>query len=180
MQILTNFNKLFAVFNIKYKIIFFTGSEIILIILSEIMPYIWIGVIIFASVAEIYTFALVSVWFVPSALAAFVLSLTGFQVWFQAAVFFIISFILLIISKIVFRKSRKQKSADSNFNPESNPLIGRAAIVTQEINNYKNTGAIKIGEHEYSAKTDDDDIIYEIGLVVTIIRIDGVQAVCSR
>ena len=149
--------------------------------MSEIMPYIWLGIIIFAAVAEIYTYALVSVWCIPSALASFVLSLIEFQVWIQAAVFFIITFILLVLSKTIFRnfiKSKKNISSTPNENLTS--LIGKSAIVLQEINNYKTTGIIRAGSVECAAKSDDDDIIYERGLVVTIIEIDGITAICSR
>ena len=147
------------------------------------MPYIWIGIIVFAAVAEIYTFVLVPVWFVPSAIAAVILSLTGFHVWVQVLVFFIISLILLVMSRTIFRKSIKSKTPvniNESFNSNPFSFIGKTAIVTQEINNYKNTGSVRIGGLEHSAKSDDDDIIYEIGLVVTIIRTEGAQAVCSR
>ena len=143
----------------------------------------WIGIIVFAIVAKIYTFALVSVWFIPSALAAFILSLTGFQVWFQVLVFFILTLILLFLSATVFRKYIKTKTAlvsDIEKNKNANLIIGRNAIITQEINNYKNTGIIRIDGAEYRAKSDDDDIIYETGLVVIILRTDGAYIICSR
>ena len=152
-----------------------------MIVLSEIMPYIWIGIIVFAALAEIYTFARVPVWFIPSALAAFILSLTGFYVWIQVLVFFSITLILLVMSKTFFRKFLKSKTAiNINESENLNLFIGKTAIVTQEINNYKNTGAVRINGLECGAKADDDDIIYESGLVVTIIRTDGAQVICSR
>ena len=140
--------------------------------MSEIMPYIWIGIIVFAAVTEIYTFVFVSAWIIPSATASFVLSLTGFQVWIQVSVFFIITLILLGLSRIIFKKFIKFKTAAS--------LTGKNAIVTREINNSKNTGSVRIGGFMLPAKSDDDDIIYESGLIVTIIRLDGSRAVCSR
>jgi len=148
--------------------------------LSEIIPYIWIGIILFAAVAEIYTYVFISIWFIPSATAAFILSLTGFHVWVQVLVFFIITLILLVLSRTIFRKSIKSRAAINDINKNSKSLIGKSAIVTREINNYKNTGAVRVGALEYGAKADDDDIIYESGLVVTIIKIDGSQAICSR
>ena len=144
--------------------------------MNEIMPYIWIGIIVFAALAEIYTFALVTVWFIPSALTAFILSLTGFQIWHQVLVFFIITSVMLVLSRTFFRKFYKSR----NTRASSNLLIGKSAIVTEEINNYKNTGIIRIDGIEWLAKADDDDIIYESGLVVTIIRTDGVNFICSR
>jgi len=138
------------------------------------MPYIWIGIVDFASIVEIHTFASVAVWFIPAALTSFTLSLTGIQVWIQALVFFIISLILLVFSKTVFRKSKRYKNSGSDS------IIGKYAIVTEEINNYKETGTVRINGLTWIAKSDDDDIIYESGLVVTVVHIDGVEAICSR
>ena len=142
----------------------------------EIMPYIWIGVIVFSFVAEIYTFAFVSVWLIPSALMTFVLSLTGMQVWIQVLLFFIITLILLVLSRTIFKKFIKFKTTSVN----SDVFIGKNAIVTEEINNYKGTGIIRANGFVWIAKAEENDIIYESGLVVTIIRIDGVKAICSR
>jgi len=59
-------------------------------------------------------------------------------------------------------------------------IVGKPAIVTQEINNYKDTGTVRIDGLTWVAKSDDDDIIYESGLVVTVVQIDGALAICSR
>ena len=144
--------------------------------MNELMPYIWIGIIVFAALAEIYTLTLVAVWFIPSSVASFVLSLTGLQVWEQVFIFFIVTLILLILSRTVFRKFTKYKT----LNPNSDLLVGKSAIVTQEINNYQNTGTVRINGLEWEAKTEEDDIIYESGLVVIVVGLDGATAVCSR
>jgi len=146
------------------------------LILNEIMPYIWIGVIVFAAIAEIYTIARVTGWFIPSALASFVLSLTGFKVWLQVLVFFISASVMLVLSRTVFRKLIQTKTAAAD--PDS--LTGKSAIVIQEINNYKNTGTVRADGLEWPAKSDEDDIIYETGLVVIIVGTEGACVICSR
>ena len=141
------------------------------------MPYIWIGIIVFAAAAEIHTLAMVSVWFIPAAFTAFILSLTGsIDIWIQALIFFIAALILFILSRTVFRRFIKFRT--TGIKPGS--IIGKTAIVTEEINNYKNTGAIRINGLIWNAKAEDDDIIYENGLVVTVVGIEGEEAVCSR
>ena len=142
--------------------------------MSEFMPYIWIGIVVFASVVEIHTFAFVSVWFVPPALASFTLSLTGLQVWIQVLVFFIMSAVLLVLSKTLFRRTVRYRISNHDS------IIGKNAIVTEEINNHKDTGMVRINGLIWNAKADEDDVIYESGLVVTVVHIDGVEAICSR
>ena len=136
------------------------------------MPYLWIGVIVFAAVSEINTFVFVSAWFIPSAFIVFILSLTGIQVWVQVFIFFIITLILLVLSRTIFKKFIKYKNSIS--------VIGQNAIVTEEINNYKNTGTVRINGHVWIAQAEEDDIIYESGLVVTVIYIESGKAVCAR
>jgi len=135
------------------------------------MPYIWIGVIVFAAASEINTLAFVSIWFIPAAFIAFVLSLTGVQVWIQVIIFFIITLITLVLSRTIFKKFKKVNL---------NSIIGKNAIVTEEINNYKRTGAIRINGFIWTAKSEEDDVIYESGLIVTVVKTEGIKVVCTR
>ena len=146
--------------------------------MSEIMPYIWIGIVFFASVAELHTLVFVPVLFIFPALAAFVLSLMEFQVWLQTLVFFALAIIFFVFSRTVFRRFTKRRRRNTNTNSYS--FIGKDAIVTQEINNYKNTGAVRINGLIWTALAEDDEVIYESGLVVTVIGMDGINAVCTR
>ena len=151
--------------------------------LSEIMPYIWIGIIMFAFTAELYTRALAAVWFIPGAFVSFILSLTGKAgVWEQVLLFFIIALILLILSQTIFKKFIKFKRTGANqySGASVSAVIGETAIVMEEINNLKNTGAVRVNGTVWTAKSEDDDIIYESGLIVTVTGADGAKAVCSR
>jgi len=132
---------------------------------------------VFAAIAEIHTLVLIPALFIPAALAAFTMSLTGFPVRQQAAVFFIAALILFVLSRTVFKKFLKNKRADAHINYS---LIGKNAKDTQEINNFKNSGAVRINGLTWFAQSESDDIIYESGLIVIILRIDGVKAICSR
>jgi len=147
--------------------------------LSEIMPYIWLGVILFAFILKVHTFKFFPAWFIPSAFASFIMSLLKIQVWFQAAAFFAATFILLIFSHLIYKNFISSKNINLN-EIQADSLIGRNAIVTEEINNYKNTGTIRINGLVWDAQAEDDDIIYESGLVVIILKIDGMRLICSR
>ena len=138
------------------------------------MPYIWLGVIIFAAVSEINMLAFVSACFIPGAFTAFALSLTGLQVWLQVFIFFIITLILLVLSRTILKKIIKFNNAGINL------IIGRNAIVTEEINNYKNTGTVRINGFLCAAQSDEDDVIYESGLIVTIIYEESGKVICAR
>ena len=46
-----------------------------------VMPWVWLGVIVAAIVTEASTFALVAVWFIPSALISLLLSIFKLPLW---------------------------------------------------------------------------------------------------
>ena len=58
----------------------------------------------------------------------------------------------------------------------SNSIIGKKAVVTQDINPTFSVGLIKVAGETWSAKTADDSKI-EKGSSVKVIKIDGVKAI---
>jgi len=146
----------------------------------ELMPYIWIGVIVFSAISEIHARSFVAVVFIPAALASFTLSLMGRQVWIQTAVFFIAALILFFLSRIFLRRLKKRRNTDAISN--SDLFTGKNAIVITEINNHKNTGTVRLDGFTLNARAAGDDVIYETGLVVTVIHInaDTNTAICAR
>ena len=142
--------------------------------MREIMPYIWIGIIIFSAAAGVNTASRAQLRIIPAGLAAFVFSLAGAEVWQQAVIFFILAPVFLVLSHALLRKIAKLRT------PAASRIVGRTAIVTQEINNYKQTGEIRLNGAVHAARAEESDIIYEPGLVVTVIRLEGLKAVCTR
>jgi membrane protein implicated in regulation of membrane protease activity len=140
--------------------------------MREIMPYIWIGIIISATVVELNFFSRVAVWFIPAGLTAFIFSLLGLDVWMQVLLFFMLTPVLLILSRTFFKKNKKLKNIPS--------LAGQTAIVTKEINNHKNTGEVRIKGLAWPARAEEEYVIYESALIVTVIDFDGKKAICSR
>ena len=160
--------------------------------MREIMPYIWMGIIIFSIIIKLYSRSLAPIGLALAGFCAFVLSLneTGeVRVWIQVVVFFGTSVLLGLFSWIVYIRSKKgEKKVASIIS-----LVGKTAIVIEEINNYKSAGAIRVNGVTLGAKSEEDDIIYETGLVVTIVgmeelegydenneRAGELKAVCAR
>ena len=149
--------------------------------LIEITPYLWICISVAAAVVEVLTLSKTAVWFVPAGLFVFFLAIFEVDVWIQVAVFIIISLILIGLSRVMsknfinFVKFKETKEIKEYKN-----LIGKAAIVTEEIDNIKNTGSVRINGTIWTARAEDADELYENGLIVTIIKIDGECVICSR
>ena len=135
----------------------------------------WLAVIIIATIAEAQTMVLVSIWFIPSAGVALILSFCHVHIGIQIAVLAVLSFLLLIFSRKIFKKALRIKPVATN----ADSLIGERAIVTEDICNVESKGAAKVRGLEWSARSADGSDI-EAGTVVLVTGIEGVKLICTR
>ncbi len=136
----------------------------------------WLLVAIAAAVVEGLTCDLVSIWFVPGALAAMILSLFVSSVWWQVGLFLVLSVVALVLTKTVFKKYLPQ-SKPNKMNADA--LIGSHAIVEEEINNLLETGSVKVKALVWTARSTDDKVVIPSGTIVTVCEIAGVKLICK-
>ncbi len=136
----------------------------------------WLFVAVAAGVVEGLTCDLVSIWFVPGAVGAMLLSLFVPSVWWQIALFLVLSVAMLVLTKTVFKKYLPQHRADK-LNADA--VIGAHGIVQEEIDNLHSRGSVKVGALVWTARSYDDGIIIPEGTVVTVREIRGVKLICS-
>ena len=124
-------------------------------------------------VAEMATVGFLVFWFSIGALLALITSLFTDNIVIQTAVFVISSGVL-----IFFTRPFVNKFAKSENKKETNAfsIIGKIAIVTEEINPLLGTGQIKIEGEVWSAKTITSSIV-PVDSQVEITAIEGVKAV---
>ena len=99
----------------------------------------------------------------------------GAPVWAQAAIFAAVSAAAIIVTRPLVKKFILPKNTPTNFEQ----IIGQTAVVCEEINNTEATGAIKINGLEWSARSEDGNII-PCGDKVTVVKIEGVKAIVSQ
>lgn len=135
----------------------------------------WLIVFVILLVVEIATMALTTVWFAGGALAAFLAAYIGFGVVVQVLVFLIVSILLLVLTRPLavkfFNQERQKTNAES--------LIGQKAIVKEEINTLQATGRVEVNGMEWSAKTEESEII-EADTIVMIKGIQGVKLIVEK
>ena len=139
--------------------------------------FVWLFVAIAALFIESQTCELVSIWFVPGALAAMISSLIVDWKWLQTTLFLGISFVMLFLMKTVFKKYLPQ-SKPSNLNADS--LIGATAVVEEEIDNVYGKGSVKVKGLIWSARSADDAVKIPAGALVTVREIAGVKLICEE
>ncbi len=130
----------------------------------------WLIVVVVMAVIEIITLGLTTIWFAGGALAAFIASLLGANLLVQSILFVVVSVVLLAVTRPLavefFNKDRTKTNAES--------LIGKTAVVQQEIDNLKAAGMVTVDGQEWSARSADNTVIAAETLV-EILEISGVK-----
>lgn len=145
-------------------------------ILLEGMVFVWLFVIVAAIVMEASTVSLVSIWFVPSACISMILALCEVKLWIQLTVFFAVFLLLMMILRPVFKKNMGLKIVPTN----ADALIGMQAVVIEPINNLHAKGQVKIRGQVWTARSSEENIVYEADEVVTVVAIEGVKLICTK
>ena len=141
------------------------------------MPYVWLGVLIISVILEALTFALVSVWFVPGALASMILAfIPGVPLWAQIVVFLLISLALMVFLRPITDKLLIGKKVATN----ADAVIGEMAVVTEPINNLEAKGQVKVRGQIWTARAADKNATFEIGEIVNVVAIEGVKLICKK
>ncbi|MGL5435775.1 MAG: NfeD family protein [Lachnospiraceae bacterium] len=134
-----------------------------------------IAFVVFVGI-EIATMALTTIWFAGGAFVAFLLALLGVSIEVQLAVFVIVSFLLLFLTRPFAQKYINQNAVKTNVDS----LIGAGARVTAEINNEAGTGTAIVNGQEWTARALAAQDHYPIGTMVEIRRIDGVKLIVAE
>ncbi|MFG6384032.1 MAG: NfeD family protein [Lachnospiraceae bacterium] len=135
----------------------------------------WLIVIVVMAIIEIITLGLTTIWFAGGALVAFLASLFGANLLVQSILFVVVSVILLAITRPLaieyFNKDRIKTNVED--------LIGKTAVVLQEIDNLKAQGQVSINGQEWTARAVDETIIPE-DIQVEIVEISGVKLLVKK
>lgn len=133
----------------------------------------WLAAIVVLLVIEMITLGLTTIWFAGGALAAGIAAACGAGRILQVVIFLLVSLILLFFTRPVavryLNVNRTRTNADS--------LIGKEAIVIEDIENLKNQGQVLVNGIEWMARTDENENIIKKDTVVTIERIEGVKLI---
>lgn len=132
----------------------------------------WSVAIIAFLVIEAVTVGIASIWFALGSICALIAALLGAPTWLQIVWFFVISILTLILTRPIVRKYVNGKKTPTN----ADRLIGCPAIVTEEIDNIKGRGSVRIEGKEWTARAADDKPI-PFDTVVKVIRIEGVKLI---
>lgn len=136
----------------------------------------WVAALVVFLIVEAVTAGLVSIWFVFGSLVALICAALGAAVWLQIFWFVIVSVATLVLTRPLVKRYVDSRSVATN----ADRSIGRAAVVTERIDNLAATGAVKLDGVVWTARSTDDAVAIEVGERVTVRAIEGVKLIVER
>lgn len=138
--------------------------------------FIWFGLFIVLLVIEIITLGLTTIWFAGGALVAFIASVLGMPLAGQFVLFLVVSFLMLYFTRPwavkYVNKNRTKTNIDS--------LIGKTAIVKEEIDNLRAQGKVMLNGMEWTARGVGEQAVIKEGEMVKVLEINGVKLIVEE
>lgn len=137
--------------------------------------YFWLAVIIISVAVEAFTLSLCAVWFAVGGVAALIAASFGAPAVVQLVVFAVLSAVMLLLLRPFCRRFLKAGAQPTN----ADRIIGQTAVVSETIDNIRETGAVRVLGKEWTARSASGDPI-AVGTCVTILEIRGVKAIVQE
>ena len=135
------------------------------------LQYFWLALVIIFIAVECFTVGLVSIWFAGGALIAMFLAMAGAGAIWQDVAFFVVSALLLVLTRPIVKKYVLGKRTKTNYQS----VIGEIAKVTEQIDNFNQTGAAFVDGKEWTARSTENGVVIEKDTLVKVEAIEGVK-----
>ena len=133
----------------------------------------WLILLIILVAIEIATMGLTTIWFAGG---AFVATAFDAPLYVQITLFLSVSVVLLLFTRPIamkyFNRDRIKTNAES--------LIGKQAIVTEEVDNLMAAGTVSVDGQEWTARNVMDGVKLPRGTIVIIRAISGVKLIVEE
>ena len=130
----------------------------------------WVGLMVVFGILELSTVNLVSIWFVAGSLVAMIAALSGASLWVQIILCLVTAGVLLAFLQPFVRKFVSPKKTATN----ADMVLGREAYLTEEVDNIRGTGSLKLDGKEWTVRSVDQSLL-PAGTLVKIVRLEGVK-----
>ncbi|MDO5410737.1 MAG: NfeD family protein [Lachnospiraceae bacterium] len=136
----------------------------------------WLLICVVLIGVELATMGLTTIWFAAGAFAAFITANIGGNLFVQLLVLIIVSLILLYFTRPVAIKYLNNRTVKTN----TESLIGKIAVVTENIDNLGNQGQVSVSGQIWTARSEDDKAGFVQGEQVEITGIKGVKLIVKK
>ena len=136
---------------------------------------VWIVVAALLAVGEIFTLGFFLGPIAIAAVLAAIVGAIGAAIEIQFAVFILGSLASLALVRPIARRHMRTPGA---LKSGTAALVGQRAVVLQRVD--ADHGQVKIGGEVWSARSYDEDVAYEPGTRVDVLKIDGATALVAE
>lgn len=137
------------------------------------MLWIWIVLLAAFIIIEAATVQLVTVWFAVGSFAAIITSFFTQSVLIQVVVFATVSVISLAATRPFVKKLTKTQKHATN----ADAYIDKEGIVTEDIDNIKASGTVKVNGSVWSARSYCESVTIPEGTLIKVKKIEGVKLI---
>ena len=137
--------------------------------------YFWLAVIIISVAVEAFTLDLCAIWFAAGGVAALVAASCGVGATPQLLLFAVLSAVMLLLLRPFCRRFLKTGAQPTN----ADRIIGQTAVVSEPIDNLRETGAVRVLGKEWTARSADGSRIPR-DTMVQIQAVSGVKLIVSK
>ncbi len=142
--------------------------------------YWWFAIALVFFIVEIATPGFFLLWFGVGAVISGLLDVFGIhEMTTQVLVFVISSIVLVTLSRTIFKNIFMRSSPGSGLKTNMEAMIGKIGIVTEKIDIELSTGRILVEGQDWSARTDDSQVI-DVDSKVKIVRSEGAKLIVVR
>ncbi|MQA33198.1 NfeD family protein [Modestobacter roseus] len=125
---------------------------------------------------EVASLDLVLLMFAGGALGGMTVALLGGAVWLQLVAFIVVAAGLLVVVRPIAKRHLVDRTPEQIDGVAT--YVGREAVVSQRVDN--TAGRVRLGDDEWTARTQLDGESYEVGAEVRIVQIEGPIAYVSH
>lgn len=134
-------------------------------------PLYWLILLAVFLVIEIITLGLTTIWMAAGALVGFLAAILHAPLWSQIVLFLIVSIILIVFTRPVAERYFNRSRVKTNVGG----IVGKEGKVTEQIDNFNETGTVLINGVEWMARNEKDETLINAGARVVVRRVEGVR-----
>ncbi len=138
--------------------------------MGQYLIWIWLGVALIFFIAEIFTTGFFLMGFGIGAVAAGIVAILGFDPIWQFAAFIVFSALALAF----LRPFANRVTSHTKNSVGIDRVVGRPAVVLEEIDPIKATGMVRVDREEWRAESVDGGTIAK-GTVVEVVNVQGTR-----
>ena len=137
------------------------------------MSIVWLVIMVALLLLEAAVPGLVSIWFALGAFAALLSAMLNAPLWLQIVWFVVVSVLALWFTRPFVKKFVNGRVQATN----ADVVIGKDAVVIEDIDNIHGTGAVSVDGKVWTARSENTDTTIGEGTVVEVLRIEGVKLI---